>query len=97
VDRLRFSWDEHKNLTNQRKHRVSFQVAARVFQDPNRIEQYDDRDEYGEDRWITVGIVGTPLLTVVYTVRDEDGEVIRLISARRANAQEARAYRHHEA
>ena len=51
--------DEHKNLTNQRKHRVSFEVAARVFIDPNRIEQYDDQEDYGEDRWITVGIVGT--------------------------------------
>jgi uncharacterized DUF497 family protein len=68
---LRFSWGEHKNLTNQRKHRVSFEVAARVFVDANRIEQYDEED-YGEDRWITIGIVGPALLAVVYTVRDED-------------------------
>ena len=94
---MRFSWDEHKNLTNQRKHRVSFKVAARVFIDANRIEQYDDQEDYGENRWITIGIVGPALLTVVYTVRDEDGEVIRLISARRANAQEKRAYRQHRA
>lgn len=87
----------NKNLTNQRKHRVSFQVAARVFLDSNRIEQYDDREDHGEDRWITIGIVGPTLLAVVYTVRDEYGEVIRLISARRANAQEARAYRQHGA
>jgi uncharacterized DUF497 family protein len=93
---LRFSWDEHKNLTNQRKHRVSFEVAARVFVDANRIEQYDDQEDYGEDRWITIGIVGPALLAVVYPVRDEDGEVIRLISARRANAQEKRAYSQHE-
>ena len=56
---MRFTWDEHKNLTNQRKHRVSFEPAARVFVDANRIEQYDDQEDYGEDRWITVGIVGT--------------------------------------
>lgn len=92
---MRFSWDEHKNLTNQRKHRVSFEVAARVFIDANRIEQYDDQEDYGEDR--TIGIVGPALLAVVYTVRDEDGEAIRLISARRANGQEKRAYRQHEA
>jgi hypothetical protein len=55
---LRFSWDAHKNLTNQRKHRVSFEVAARVFIDANRIEQYDDQEDYGEDRWITIGIAG---------------------------------------
>ena len=90
---MRFSWDEHKDLTNQRKHRVSFEVAARVFIDANRIEQYDDQEDYGEDRWITIGMVGSALLAVVYTVRDGDREIIRLISARRANAQEERAYR----
>ncbi|MGA2590923.1 MAG: BrnT family toxin [Bryobacteraceae bacterium] len=76
---------------------MSFEGAARVFLDRSRIEQYDDQEDYGEDRWITIGIVGPALLAVVYTVRDEDGEVIRLISARRANAQEKRAYRQHAA
>jgi len=61
---LRFSWDERKNLTNERKHNVGFAVAARVFIDASII-----------------GTVGPALLAVVYTVRDEDGEVIRLISA----------------
>ena len=70
---LRFSWDEHKNLTNQRKHRVSFEVAARVFVDANRIERHGDQEDYGEDRWITIGIAGLALLAVVYTVRDECG------------------------
>jgi uncharacterized protein len=89
--------DANKNLSNQRKHRVGFEVAARVFLDSNRIEQFDDQDDHGEDRWDTIGIVGAALLAVVYTVREQDGEVIRLISARRANAQEERAYRQHEA
>ena len=90
---MRVSWDRNKNSSNQRKHRVSFEVAARVFLDPRRIEMYDDREDYGEDRWITIGAVEAAVLVVVYTVRDEGGEVIRLISARRANAQEKRAYR----
>ncbi len=67
-----------------------------MFLDSNRIEQYDDRKDYGEDRWITMGVVGPALLVVVYAVREAD-EVIRLISARRANAQENRAYRQHGA
>ena len=68
-----------------------------MFLDPDRIEQYDDREDYGEDRWITIGAVEAVLLVVAYTVRDEDGEVIRLISARRANGQEEKAYREHRA
>ena len=76
----------------QRKHGVSFETAARVFLDPNRIERYDGRVN-GEDRWITLGAVELVLLVVVYTVRGEDEQVIRLISARRANAQEREAYR----
>ena len=94
---MRVSWDRNKSSSNQRKHRVSFNVAAGVFLDPRRIELYDDREDYVEDRWITIGAVGTAVLVVAYTVRDEGGEVIRLISARRANAQEKRAYRDHQA
>ena len=56
----------------------------------------DDREDYGEDRWITLGGVESALLVVVYTLRDEGGEVIRLISERRANAQERQAYRYHQ-
>ena len=88
---MRFSWDQKKNALNERKHHVTFEMAARVFLDPHRIEQYDDREDYGEDRWITIGTADPALLVVVYAVREE---MIRLISARRANAQEERAYRH---
>ena len=94
---LQLSWDRAKNSSNQRKHRVSFDVAARVFLDARRIEMYDDREDSGEDRWVTIGAVESVVLVVVYTLRDEGGEVIRLISARRANAQETRAYREGQA
>ena len=52
-----FEWDDEKATLNLRKHNVSFEDAARVFLDPNRIETFDGRDAYGEDRWRTVGIV----------------------------------------
>lgn len=94
---MRVSWDRNKNSSNQRKHSVSFDVAARVFLDPRRLEMYDDREDYGEDRWITIGPVESAVLVVVYAVRNEGGEVIRLISARRGNAQEKRAYRDNRA
>jgi uncharacterized protein len=73
------------------------QRGGPVFLDPDRIEICDDREDYGEDRWITIGAVESALLVVVYTVRDVGGDVIRLISARRANAQERKAYSHHQA
>ena len=94
---MRISWDKNKNISNQRKHGVSFEVAARVFLDPGRIEMYDDREDYGEDRWIAIGDAESALLAVVYTLRDAGGEIIRLISARKANGKEREAYRHCQA
>ena len=88
-----FEWDADKAALNLRKHGVSFEDAARVFLDPNRIETFDGRDAYGEDRWKTVGLVEPALLAVVYTVRGEDRDVIRLISARKADAHERAQYR----
>ena len=90
---MEFEWDAKKATTNLRKHHVSFEDAARVFLDPNRIETFDGRDAYGEDRWKTVGLVEPALLAVVYTIRSNDGEVIRLISARKADAHERAQYR----
>ena len=90
---MEFEWDAKKVESNLRKHRVSFADAARVFLDPNRIETFDVRDAYGEDRWKTVGLVEPTLLTVVYTIRDNDGKIIRLISARKADAYERAQYR----
>lgn len=86
-----FEWDADKAAQNLRKHGVKFNVAARAFFDPNRIEVYDGREAYGEDRWATIGYADPALLYVVYTVRT--GETIRLISARKANEQERKQYR----
>jgi uncharacterized DUF497 family protein len=88
-----FEWDANKAAGNFHKHRVSFEDATQVFLDPCRIETFDGRDTYGEDRWKTVGLVEPALLAVVYTVRGKDGEIIRLISARKADAHERAQYR----
>lgn len=86
-----FEWDADKEALNLRKHGVRFSVAARVLLDPYRIEAYDGREDYGEDRWATIGYADPALLYVVYTVRHD--ETIRLISARKANEQERKQYR----
>jgi uncharacterized DUF497 family protein len=88
-----FEWDPAKAETNLHKHKVGFEDATRVFLDPNRIESFDGRNAYGEDRWRTVGLVAPALLAVVYTVRGADGQIIRLISARKADSNERTQYR----
>ncbi len=90
---MELEWDPDKAQLNLVKHHVSFEVAARVFLDRNRIETFDGREDYGEDRWKTVGLVEPALLAVVYTVRSEDDEIIRLISARKADSYEQAQYR----
>lgn len=89
---VEFEWDSSKAKANLRKHRISFEDAAHVFLDPQRIETHDDREDYGEERWKTVGLVAPALLAVVYTVRGKDGNLIRLISARKADAHERAQY-----
>jgi uncharacterized DUF497 family protein len=81
-------WDPTKNRANQRKHRISFHFAQTVFDDPDRVDDYDDR-EYGEDRWGVIGRAGSVILYVIYTLRNGN---IRLISARKAAPHEQARY-----
>jgi uncharacterized protein len=87
---MEFEWDAAKAELNLQKHGVRFSVAARVLFDPYRIEVYDGREDYGEDRWAIIGYADPALLYVVYTVRHEG--IVRLISARKANEQERKKY-----
>lgn len=88
---MQFEWDDEKNKTNLKKHGLDFELAALVFADPNRMEWYDKKHSYDEDRFITIGEIGgtTCVVTVVYTER---GRTIRIISARKATAKERSAY-----
>jgi uncharacterized protein len=84
-----FEWDDDKAATNAAKHGVTFEEARGVFVDPFAIELEDDREEYGEDRFILIGMTAARVLVVVYTQRDERN---RIISARKALANERRFY-----
>ena len=83
-----FQWDNEKAALNRQKHGITFDTAALVFADENRIERYDDEHSDYEDRWITIGKVDE-ILFVVYTER---GAAIRLISARQATPSERSDY-----
>ena len=89
---MRFEWDEEKNRANIAKHKVSFETARSVFDDPH-ARSIQDRIVNGEKRWQTLGMTPEIVLIVAHTWSDEDGEeVIRLISARKADPHERRAY-----
>ncbi len=81
-------WDENKNQLNIRKHGISFQTAALVFADEERIEYLDKLHSQDEERFVVLGCV-QGVLYVVYTMR---GEYARLISARVATPFERRIY-----
>ena len=85
---MTFEWDEEKAAANVAKHGIRFDYAARVFLDPYRLEMPDEREEYEEVRFKTIGMVDNRAL-VIYTVRNGN---IRLISARRAERYEQRQY-----
>lgn len=75
-------WDDNKNKINIKKHGISFETAALVFADEERIEYLDKIHSIEEDRYIVLGCV-QGILYVVYTMR---GEAARIISARMATA-----------
>jgi uncharacterized DUF497 family protein len=91
MDRMQIEWDETKAALNLQKHGVSFEDATLIFYDLGRIETYDGREDYNEDRWATIGLAYSAVLYVVYTVREE--ETIRIISARKAVPHEQKQYR----
>ncbi len=89
-----FEWDEEKARINKRKHKVSFETAIHIFNDPLRLT-YQDRFENGEYRWQTIGKLGNEVvLLVAHTVRDSENntETIRIISARKATTTERKRY-----
>ena len=84
-----FEWDEVKAAENYAKHGVSFETAIKVFRDPFGIERLDDRQDYGEERFILIGTAEEVVITVVYTERNGR---FRIISARRATRHEQDDY-----
>jgi uncharacterized protein len=87
---MEIEWDSDKATANLNRHGVSFDEAATALSDPMALAQ-EDTSSQGEARWVLVGMSGEArLITVVYTVRNE--ERIRLISARRATRNETKFY-----
>jgi uncharacterized DUF497 family protein len=89
---IKFDWDEHKNESNHKKHKIWFEEAQQVFDDPNALMFHDTDHSEEEDRFLLLGLsASTRLLVIVYCERDK-GKLLRIISARKATKKEAKRY-----
>lgn len=86
---MKFEWDERKNQANIKKHTLDFADAYLVFEYP-MLANLDDREEYGEVRWIGIRLFEGRVVVVIFTEPDED--TVRIISFRKATNQERQQY-----
>jgi uncharacterized protein len=87
---LKFEWHDAKAEANLQAHGISFDLAKTVFNDVFALERVDDREDYGEERFVIIGMAKDHImLYVAYTERDQR---IRIISARRATQYEQDDY-----
>ncbi|MBF2057937.1 MAG: BrnT family toxin [Cyanobacterium sp. T60_A2020_053] len=85
---MKFEWDENKRQTNISKHGIDFIDAQKIF-DYDTVTIEDDRFNYGEQRFIAIGLLNGKTIVVVYT---EISNKIRIISARKATKNEQQIY-----
>jgi len=89
---ITFDWDNAKNLTNKKKHGISFEEAQTVFVDEHALLIHDPDHSSDEDRFILLGLSARlRLLVVCHSYRKSD-EVIRIVSARKATREEQKQY-----
>jgi uncharacterized protein len=89
---MRFEWDSAKATANARKHKVTFEAAKTVFYDEFAVQFFDGEHASSEDRFLLLGLSSDARLLLVCHCEREDGEVIRIISARKATEREAKFY-----
>jgi len=85
---MEFEWDENKRRINLREHGLNFEDAHRAFSEDAFVIT-DDREDYDEERYILLGLIHERIVVIAFTVR---GDVIRIISMRKANKREQKSY-----
>jgi uncharacterized protein len=85
---MRFEWDAHKRRLNLEKHGLDFEDAARIFTEDAFVVE-DAREDYGESRFLLLGLLYSQVVVMVFTKRDD---VIRIISMRKATKREQQEY-----
>jgi uncharacterized DUF497 family protein len=88
---VQFEWDENKNNKNIEKHGIDFNDAITIFDDDDRVEAIDERNNYGEERIQVIGEAKPGVLMAVYTWR-KNKTSRRMISARTASRRERGIY-----
>lgn len=89
---LKFEWDSPKAVANLKKHQVSFDEAKSVFYDEFAVQFFDKEHSSEEERFLILGMSSGAKLLIVCHCERERGEVIRIISARRATKRESAFY-----
>ena len=89
---IKFEWDPPKAVANLKKHQVSFEEAKSVFYDEFAVQFFDEGHSSDEDRFLLLGMSSGAKLLIVCHCEREHGEVIRIISARKATKRESAFY-----
>ena len=90
---IKFEWDPPKASANLRKHQISFEEAKSVFYDEFAVQFFDEEHSCKEERFLMLGMSSGAKLLIVCHCEQEDGEVIRIISVRKATKRESAFYR----
>lgn len=89
---IKFEWDLPKATANLKKHQVSFDEAKSVFYDEFAVQFFDEEHSSNEERFLMLGMSSNARLLLVCHCEREHGEVIRIISARKATKRESAFY-----
>ncbi|MCR4288345.1 MAG: BrnT family toxin [Deltaproteobacteria bacterium] len=89
---LAFDWDDGKDISNQKKHGISFEEAETVFLDENALLIHDPDHSCEEERFVLLGLSAKLRMLVVNHCYRKNDEVIRIISARKATRMERKQY-----
>jgi uncharacterized protein len=90
---IKFEWNTAKAISNKKKHGVSFEEAQSVFYDEFALQFFDDDNAESEERFLMLGFSDEARLLIVCHCEREQGNIIRIISARNATKSEAKFYK----
>lgn len=89
---MKFEWDPAKAASNAKKHKITFEVAKTVFYDDFAVQFFDEEHADAEERFLLLGMSSDARLLLVCHCERQDGDVVRIISARKATQGEAQHY-----